>query len=122
MNISTIIQHLKGRKPSTGFSSSVRRSEGHKRMAHTIRFTINASLEDSRLVSRILDFKEDIFRELFRKNLGTVVDPESIDRALAPVTIIIPRKRHYDYMATFIPEALDRHEVNHVVQISTEHS
>ena len=91
-------------------------------MAHTIKMTVTASLKDSDLIFRILNFKEDMHRELLQGEYGTVAEPASMDRALAPVTITIPRKRHYDHITSFMAHALQEHAVGHAVHTSTEHS
>lgn len=67
-------------------------------MAHTIHLKVSASLKDSDLIFRILNFKEDMYRELLRGEFGVVSEPGSMDKALAPVTITIPRKRHFEHM------------------------
>jgi len=43
-------------------------------MAYVFDITVTASLEDSALISRILDFKEDLHRECFRSDDVTVSD------------------------------------------------
>ena len=91
-------------------------------MAHTIQMTVNASLKEADLIFRILNFKEDIHRELLQGEYGTVAEPASMDKALAPVTITIPRKRHCDHITSFMAGALGRHAVGHAVHIATEHS
>jgi len=84
--------------------------------------TVSASLKDADLVFRILNFKEDMYRELLQGEYGTVAQPASMDKALAPVTIIIPRKRHYDHITSFMADAIGKHAVGHAVHIATEHS
>ena len=91
-------------------------------MAHTIQMTVTASLKDGDLIHRILNFKEDVQAEIIQGRYGVVADPTAMDRALAPVTITIPRKRHYDHLSPFVVEALRRHEVSHAVQITESHS
>ena len=83
---------------------------------------VNAKLSESDLIFRILNFKEDIHRELLLGNYGTVVDATAMDRALAPVTITVPRKRHYGHISRVMAEALRRHGVADAIQITAEHS
>lgn len=94
----------------------------HFCMAHTIHITVNASLKDSDLIFRILNFKEDMHRELLQGKFGVVAEPKSMDNALAPVTITIPRKRRFDHLSSFMTDALERHDVGHAVQIVMDHS
>jgi hypothetical protein len=91
-------------------------------MAHTIQMTVNTSVKDSNLIFRILNFKEDMHRELLQGEYGTVAEPASMDNAFAPVTITIPRKRHYDHIVSFMAGALGKHAVGHAVHLRTEHS
>ena len=91
-------------------------------MAHTIQMTVTASLKDGDLIYRILNFKEDVHRELIQGRYAVVSDPAAMDRALVPVTITVPRKRHFDHLSPFVAEALRRHEVERAVQITEGHS
>ena len=91
-------------------------------MAHTIHIAVNASLKDSDLIFRILNFKEDIHREILRRDCGVVANPASVDQALAPVTITIARKRQFEHLSSFIAGRLDHHSVAEAVRISTEDS
>ena len=91
-------------------------------MAHTIRMTVRASLQDGDLIFRVLNFKEDVHRELIRERRGVVDDPMAMSRALAPVVITVPRKRHLGRLSLTIAEALRRHEVGHAVQVVTGQS
>lgn len=83
---------------------------------------VHASLKDTDLIFRILNFKEDIHRELLQGEYGMVAETASIDRALAPVTISISRKRHFDHVSLFMADALQRYEVIDAIHISIEHS
>ena len=91
-------------------------------MAHTIQMTVTASLRDDDLLTRILDFKEDVNKELIQGRYGTVENPAVMSRALAPVTITIPRKRHFDHLSPLVAELLRRHEVEQAVRITTDHT
>ncbi len=44
-------------------------------MAHTIQMTVTATLKDGDLIHRILNFKEDVHRELIQSRSGVVSDP-----------------------------------------------
>ena len=91
-------------------------------MAHIIQLVVSASLKEGGLIFRILNFKEEVHRVLIQHQYGTVADPATMDNALALVTIVVPRKRHFDALLPIMAEALSRHEVAHAVQITTGHS
>jgi len=62
-------------------------------MSYLVRIGFAASLEESSLVGRILNFKEELYRE-FRDHAGAeIIDNAAVDVALAPLEIKIRSKR-----------------------------
>ena len=87
-------------------------------MAYIFDITILASLEDSDLVSRILDFKEDLHRECFHTDYVSVSDPAAIDSALKPVSFSVRSKAGMVAFTKLIRKSLANHRVEHVVKVS----
>ena len=87
-------------------------------MAHTINIEINASLQDSWLIHCILNFKEEIHRELLRNGHAVITDPAAVDRALSPLSITVASKRACSNVSAIITKALKRHEVADAVRVT----
>jgi hypothetical protein len=87
-------------------------------MAHVINIEINASLQDSWLIHCILNFKEEIHRELLRSGHGTITDPTAVDRALLPLSITVASKRSLGSVFTIITNALKHYELSDAVRVS----
>jgi hypothetical protein len=86
-------------------------------MAHVIRIEVDASLRDSSLIHRILNFKEDLDREFCRTEISTISDRGAVDRALEPLTITGPSKRQLALVSGFIEKALKRNNVADNVRV-----
>ena len=61
-------------------------------MAHVFDITIEASLKDSDLISRLGRFKEDVYREC-RDSGATFSDISALNRTLAPFSVTVHSKR-----------------------------
>ena len=62
-------------------------------MPHLLHIKFPISLQEFSLVARILNFKDELYRE-FHDHAGVeILDPDAIDIALAPLTIKIRSKR-----------------------------
>ena len=64
-------------------------------MAYVFEITVSASLEDGELLTRILDFKEDLHRECFRADYVSVSDPAAVDSALMPVSFSVKFQKRF---------------------------
>ena len=89
-------------------------------MAHVFEVTVTASLEDSLLIHRVLNFKEDLHRECYRSQDVTVSDPAAIDKALMPVNFSVHSKAGLARFQKLIKKSLAHHGVEHVVHISRQ--
>jgi hypothetical protein len=87
-------------------------------MAYVFDITVTASLEDSDLISRVLDFKEDLHRECFRADDVSVSDPRAIDAALMPVSFSVRSKDGLARFSKLIKKSLAHHQVEKVVHIT----
>ena len=87
-------------------------------MAYTINIEIEAALQDSWLVHRLLNFKEDLHREFVRNGQAVIADIGAIDRALDPLTITIASKRSLSSVTAFISKSLLRHDVAEAVRMT----
>ena len=86
-------------------------------MAYVFEITVSASLEDSELTTRILDFKEDLHRECFRHDDVSVSDPAAVDSALKPVTFTVNSKGGLARFTKLIKKSLILHRVEHAIQV-----
>ncbi len=87
-------------------------------MAHIFDITVTASLEDSDLISRILDFKEDLHRECFRHDDVTVSDAAAVDYALAPVSFSVRSKGGLARFTKLVQKSLALHRVERAVHVT----
>ena len=87
-------------------------------MPHLFDITITASLEDSDLINRVLDFKEDLHRECFRADDVSVSDSRAIDSALMPVSFSVRSKDGLARFSKLIKKSLAHHRVEQVVHIT----
>ena len=87
-------------------------------MAYTFEIIVSASLEDGDLLTRVLDFKEDLHRECFRGQDVSVSDPTAIDSALMPVSFSVCSKAGLARFTKLIKKARGKHRVEHVVQVT----
>jgi hypothetical protein len=87
-------------------------------MAYIFDITVSASLEDGDLITRILDFKEDLHREFFRGEYVSVSDPTAVDSALMPVSFSVRSKAGLAQFKKLIQKSLALHRVEHVVQVT----
>jgi hypothetical protein len=87
-------------------------------MAYVFDVTVTASVEDSSLISRILDFKEDLHRECFRADDVSVSDSRAIDSALVPVSFSVSSKAGLARFTKLLKKSLDLHNVGHVVKVT----
>jgi hypothetical protein len=89
-------------------------------MSRMIQIEVNASLEDSGLIHRILNFKEDLYRDCLREGTATIADTGAVDRALDPLTIEVSSKRTLASVSKSIERALLRHQVAGNVKVQRE--
>lgn len=87
-------------------------------MAYIFDITVSATLEDSDLIHRILNFKEDLHRECFRADDVTVSDPNAVDHALMPLSFSVHSKAGLARFTKLIKKSLARHRVGHATQIT----
>ena len=87
-------------------------------MAYVFDIVVSASLEDGELISRILDFKEDLHRECFRGDEVSVSDPAAVDSALMPVRFSVRSKAGSGRFSNLIQKSLALHRVEHAVQVT----
>lgn len=87
-------------------------------MPYVFDITVTASLEDGDLISRILDFKEDLHRECFRSDDVSVSDPRALDSALTPVSFSVHSKAGLARFSKLLRRSLALHRVEHVVQVT----
>lgn len=86
-------------------------------MSYAIRIEVQASLQDSWLIHRILNFKEDLQREFLRSGAASITDPQAVDRALDPLTIAISSKRSLAAVSKCIEKALLQHDISGSVHV-----
>lgn len=86
-------------------------------MAYTIQIEVDASLKDSDLIHRTLNFKEDIRREFIRSGSATIENTRAVDSALDPLTIFIPSKRLLASVSKCINQALRRNDVSENIHV-----
>ena len=87
-------------------------------MAYIFDITVSASLEDGDLITRILDFKEDLHRECFRNEDVSVSDPTAVDSALIPVSFSVHSKTGLTRFTKLIKKSLALRRVGQAVQIT----
>ena len=87
-------------------------------MPRLFKIKVSASLQDDWLISRVLDFKEDLHREFLRGGQATVVDPSAVDRALVPLNIVVASKRALGSVFAFITKPIQRHDVAAAIRVS----
>ena len=80
-------------------------------MSFTIYIEVDATLQDTGLVARIFDFKEDVYRECLRSGGATIGDVGAVDRALEPLTLTVHSKRFLGPISASIKKALERNGV-----------
>ncbi len=86
-------------------------------MAYVFTITVSASLEDG-LISRVLDFKEDLHRECYRSDDVSVSDSRAIDSALMPVSFSVRSKSALARFSKALEKSLSHHRVDHVVHVT----
>lgn len=87
-------------------------------MAYSFDITVSAALEDSDLVHRVLNFKEDLHRECYQDRDITVSDPSAVDAALMPVSFSVASKAALARFTKAIKKSIARHGVGSVVQVT----
>jgi len=87
-------------------------------MAHIFDITVTATLEDSDLIGRILDFKEDLHRECFRSGDIKVSDSSAVDSALMPVSFSVRSKAGLSRFTKLIQKSLALYRVEHVIHVT----
>jgi hypothetical protein len=87
-------------------------------MAYVFDITVSASLEDGDLITRILDFKEDLHRQCFRGDDASVSDPKAVDSALMPLSFSIRSKAGLARFSKLVEKSLALHGVGQAVQIT----
>ena len=86
-------------------------------MAYIFDITVSASLNDGDLITRILDFKEDLHRDCFRNDDVSVSDPKAVDSALMPVSFLVHSKEGLARFTKLVKKSLAIHRVQQAVQI-----
>ena len=79
---------------------------------------VSASLDDGELLTRILDFKEDLHRECFRSDCVSVSNPAAVDSALMPVSFSVSSKGALAEFSRLIKKSVLRYQLEHVVRIT----
>ena len=74
-------------------------------MPYLLQIEFPVSLEDSSLVSRILNFKDELYGEFHRHAGAEIVNPDAVDIALAPLTIRVRSKRFLAAATEFVRKA-----------------
>jgi hypothetical protein len=87
-------------------------------MAYVFDITVTASLDDNDLISRVLDFKEDLHRECFRTDEISVSDPRAVDSALMPLSFSVHSKAGLARFSKLVKKSLALHRVEHVIQVT----
>ena len=87
-------------------------------MARTIRIDFDACPQDGWLVTRVLNFKEEVYRELRRGGHATAVDPSAVDQGLSSLVLTVASKRSLGSVSAAIASALSRHDVAGAVHVS----
>lgn len=87
-------------------------------MAYVFDITVSASLDDGAVLTRILDFKEDLHRECFRGDYVSVSDPAAVDSALLPLSFSVRSKTGLAQFSKLIHKSLTGHRVEHVVRVT----
>ena len=87
-------------------------------MPHVFDITVEASLKESDLISRLLRFKEDLHRECIRERYVTVSSGAAVDNALASVSFTVRSKRDLGRFTKLMKKSLEHHDVGQAVHIS----
>lgn len=87
-------------------------------MAYVFDITVSASLADGDLITRILDFKEDLHRECFRGDDISVSDPKAVDSALMPVSFSVRSQAGLARFTKLLKKSLALHRVEQVVRVT----
>lgn len=87
-------------------------------MAYIFDITVSASLQDGDLISRILDFKEDLHRACFRAEDVTVSDAKAVDSALMPLSFSVHSKAGLSRFTKTIKKSLALHGVESAVKVT----
>ena len=87
-------------------------------MAYVFEITVSASLEDGELITRVLDFKEDLHRECFRADYVSISDPAAVDFALMPVSFSVNSKGGLAQFTKLIKKSLALHRVEHAIRVT----
>jgi hypothetical protein len=69
------------------------------------------------LITRILDFKEDLHRECFRADDVSVSDAVAVDSALMPVSFTVNSKGGLARFTKLIKKSLALHRVEHAIRV-----
>ena len=76
------------------------------------------TLQESSLVARILNFKDELYRE-FHGHAGVeIVNPDAVDMALAPLTIRIRSKRFLEAATDSIRRATANERLEDTIVIT----
>lgn len=87
-------------------------------MAYIFDITVTAPLENDELISRILDFKDDLHRECFRGDDVSVLDGTAADSALAPLSFSVRSKEGLALFTRVVKKSLAHHCVENAVKVS----
>ncbi|RYD84142.1 MAG: hypothetical protein EOP84_06310 [Verrucomicrobiaceae bacterium] len=87
-------------------------------MAYIFNIKVSASLQDGDLLTRILDFKEDLHRQCFGTEDITVSDPKAVDSALLPLSFSVQSKAGLARFTKLIKKSAAFHRVEQAVQVS----
>jgi hypothetical protein len=87
-------------------------------MAYIFDIAVSASLKDGDLISRILNFKEDLHRECFRGDDVSVSDPKAVDSALMPLSFSVRSKAGLSRFTKVVKKSLALHRVENAVRVS----
>ncbi len=87
-------------------------------MTYVFDITVRASLADGDLITRILNFKEDLHRGCFRGDDVFVSDPKAVDSALMPVSFSVHSKAALARFTKLIKKSLAVHRVEEAVRVT----
>lgn len=86
-------------------------------MAFILEITVSASLDDEALLSRVLDFKEDLYRDCLQREDVLVSNPEAVDSALLPLSFSVKTKSGLARFTHVRQSSLALHRVQHAVKV-----
>jgi transposase-like protein len=87
-------------------------------MPYLLQIEFPVSLEESSLVGRILNFKDEVYGKFHDHAGAEIVNPEAVDMALAPLTIRIRSKRFLTAATEFVRKASEREGLSDTIVVT----